>query len=901
MQKKAEKNLTDAGKFPIESLRERIARRFGEDAVALSGPCEGSRLVDCVVKQLADRWDKIGERFAGSQRKAVKLAMRLAKSYASKDDTETCVADLQKIGFEKSAASGIADYLKAYAVKRVAMDELDEFTDNIANETEGEDDMGFGEGFGDEEFVEDEGGDEELVDDEATAEPVVEDQVEAPIDGGLGGDEMSPEGDVGIEGMGGEETVTIELPKEVADELMSAISVSSGDDMGMDNGMDADVVELPGTASPEMGGDMLGGLGDEVEGEPTELQEPDGGQVVTGEPSDEPAPAPAEACSGCATADSGKMIDESKPHFPGETPKQNSAHEVLEKVKGIIEGNEHEEGKGESEEVHPEGFEKKLKEKGLDKPEPKKEEKGEKEEGEPKEEKSEDEGEKEEKEASMMLRAGRLRRVGQTLLRLAPEMSLNNTDQLAGGKEIGTAKEKAVEKPEPLPKGNVKPEGFTAGGNKFQDGSTMGKEQKFDAKTVSKEEVSKGEASLMGKDESLPSGGPDVPAGSSPLGNETWQGGDVSTKGTVIATFTPKGLVVETPEGKKFLAKASIKNVTPELVESVGKIPYEGDGRKFATAALKLIRESKCTCEDGVTKTDTSKLEGKNFTNDAEKKPDEGGAVAGKKGSPAKQDEGVTKTDTSKLEATKFTNDEEKKAEAGSDKAVKTAEEKKIKDPQPVDKNLQTEGYSAGDKKFQDGSTMGKEPKFDAKEVKIEDVSKGDASLMGNEKRDLGGIPTDKPEVPAGGGKMGNEQFDGGNVETKGTVIASEENIQKREAEARKKAENEARVREARLASAAALAADMLRHGDISDQEYKTKVDELSQLPVPAIQQLALTIRQTRQKIANKAAVQAETKVASLSVPIISQNAGSEASLVDRLVSEFKLTKQLNALDEMKK
>lgn len=911
MQKKAEKNLTDAGKFPIESVRERLARRFGENAVALSGPCEGSRLVDCVCKQLSDRWDKIGDRFAGSRRKAVKLAMRVASSYATKDDTENCVSDLQKLGYEKTSASGIAEYLKSYAVKRVAMDELDEFANDIASEPEGEDDMGFDEGFDefDEGFDEEEPVEEPVDETPIEEEPVVEEQVEAPLD--VGPELPEDEG-----GMGGEETVTIQLPKEVADELMNAISVTSGDGMGDEMGgmgdgmgMDSDIVELPEDSSADMGA-----LGDEITGEPAEMQEPGGGQVVTGEPSEMTEPAPAEACSGCAMANGGNTINESKPHFPGETPKQHSMHEAIEeKHDPGIEEREHEGGNGESKEVHPPEVEKEFKEKGLDKPEEGKSEEKAEEKGEEKEEKSpakeengekeEGDDEKEEREASMMLRAGRLRRVGQTLLRLAPEMSLNNTDQLAGGKEIGPAKQKSVEKPESLPKGNVKPEGFTAGGNKFQDGSTMGKEQKFDAKTVSKEDVSKGEASLMGKDESLPSGGPEVPAGSSPLGNETWQGGDVSTKGTVIATFTPKGLLVETPEGKKFMAKASLKSVSPELIDGVGKIPYDGDGRKFATAALKLIRESKCTCEDGVTKTDTSKLEGKNFTNDADKKPDEGGAVGGKKGSPAKSEEGVTKTDTSKLEATKFTNDEEKKAEAGSSKAVKTADEKKIKDPQPVDKNLQTEGYSAGDKKFQDGSTMGKEPKFDAKEVKIEDVSKGDASLMGNEKRDLGGIPTDKPEVPAGGGKMGNEQFDGGNVETKGTVIASEENIQKREAAARKKAENEAKVREARLASAAALVADMLRNGDITDQEYKTKVDEISQLPVQAIQQLALTIRQTRQKIASKMAMaaQAETKVASLSMPIIPQNAGSEMSLVDRIASEFKLTKHLNALDEMKK
>jgi hypothetical protein len=64
-------------------------------------------------------------------------------------------------------------------------------------------------------------------------------------------------------------------------------------------------------------------------------------------------------------------------------------------------------------------------------------------------------------------------------------------DQLGGhdGKKLGDAKEKSVEDPKPLPEGNVHPEGHTAGGNKFQDGSTMGREEKFQAHEVTKDEV----------------------------------------------------------------------------------------------------------------------------------------------------------------------------------------------------------------------------------------------------------------------------------------------------------------------------------------------------------------------------------------------------------------------------
>ena len=63
--KKAEMALTDADKFPIESCREKLARRYGLDAVALSGPCEGKPLSECVCDQLTSRWDRIDQRFSG--------------------------------------------------------------------------------------------------------------------------------------------------------------------------------------------------------------------------------------------------------------------------------------------------------------------------------------------------------------------------------------------------------------------------------------------------------------------------------------------------------------------------------------------------------------------------------------------------------------------------------------------------------------------------------------------------------------------------------------------------------------------------------------------------------------------------------------------------------------------
>lgn len=72
-------------KFPKASCMERIARRFGENATAMSGPCQGKALADCVCSQLQD----LGIYTDG-------LAAKVASTITSKDSMEhspmeTCV------------------------------------------------------------------------------------------------------------------------------------------------------------------------------------------------------------------------------------------------------------------------------------------------------------------------------------------------------------------------------------------------------------------------------------------------------------------------------------------------------------------------------------------------------------------------------------------------------------------------------------------------------------------------------------------------------------------------------------------------------------------------------------------------------------------------------------------
>ena len=953
--KTAEKVVTDADKFPIETCREKLARRFGIDAVALSGPCEGKALADCVCKQLSSRWDRVEERFAGNKAKIEKLAMRLAETFAAKEsDMAECEATIQKLGYAKEAASGISGYLKAYAMPGA----MDEMFNGLMDEVGGSD----ADEFSMEEpaLPEEEGIEELPPEGEVPAAPEGDEMIDIDLPPDVADEAMGEEPMV-------EEEATIEVPQEVLTDLVDDLKRLEGEtglggdlggDLGMEEpglGLEDDIIDLPAE-------EPLAPEATEIPGEPAAAQEP-GTQVVEGDEIEKAnMPMAPQMPKAPGTEQKPGMGEVEKAGVEIRTPESK-----MEAEPTLEEKHEEMHSKMNSEEKHEEH----LPEEKHEEHEKHEDKHKEHEEHESKE--TEDEEEKEKREAAMNLRAGHIRKLGQSIRKLAPEMVLQDSDQLnpLKGKELGKAKEKAVEAPKPVADGNLETEGFSAGDKKFQDGGTMGHEQKFDAKEIKKEDVSVGDKSLMGPDESIPKDGPKVPAGSAPIGGETWQGGDVATKGTVIATLTPTGVMVAA-DGKRVLAKINIEKPTQEIKDAIAALDYDGDIRKFAMAARQVVR-AKITKSDGISKVDTGKMEAEHHTNDAKKAPE--GAAKTSKGSAPKKEEGETKTDNSKLEAEKHTNDAKKEPEdkkaakakvvvkeawlpegveesdvtrvvqegkvdihdlvsvyeklqdpadkvqvlelirkldpstadmvakgpsmetppaqapvpamASSNKQI-VKEAKPVEAPKPIaDGNLETEGFSAGDKKFQDGKTMGHEQKFDPKEVKDSDVSVGEKSLMGKDES----IPKDGPDVPAGGGKMGNEIFDGGNVATKGTVIAQEQ----------KRAENEAKVREARVLAASAYAADLLRNGEISDKEYAETVQKFAEFPIQAIQRLALSTRQTREKMSAQQKVkesQVQQRVAGLATPIVITASNNEMSLTERLVKEFKLTKDLDKLDE---
>jgi len=158
-------------KFPIESCIEKLARRYGQDSVALSGPCEGSSLPECVCNRLkkADVYTD-------------KLAIKVASVWADKCGTEECVEDQIRSGHSIRESATICESLKT-----VLAQEEDLFADELTS-MEPEEEM--------------------MVD----SPEIIEDTIdEDPF-------EEASEG-----------TITIDLPLSVIEEIDSAIDQAQGE------------------------------------------------------------------------------------------------------------------------------------------------------------------------------------------------------------------------------------------------------------------------------------------------------------------------------------------------------------------------------------------------------------------------------------------------------------------------------------------------------------------------------------------------------------------------------------------------------------------------------------------------------------------------------------------------
>jgi hypothetical protein len=90
------------GDFPMEACLDKLARKFGENALALSGPCEGKNLPDCVCKSLAN------VRTYNSN-----LAVKVAEVWSETEASIECVEDFVRSGHSLDKSASICDMLKS--------------------------------------------------------------------------------------------------------------------------------------------------------------------------------------------------------------------------------------------------------------------------------------------------------------------------------------------------------------------------------------------------------------------------------------------------------------------------------------------------------------------------------------------------------------------------------------------------------------------------------------------------------------------------------------------------------------------------------------------------------------------------------------------------------------------
>jgi len=207
--------------FPMEACTERLSRRFGDNAVGLSGPCEGKVLADCVCSSLKK---------AGMYN--TNLAVKLGEVWEDNDGSDCCVEDQIRLGLNIKDAASVCESLKIVMASQedILAEKIAQFVEEVGLEDEGvEDDLG-ADPFGDE-VTEEVGGEDEVLGDE-----------------GLG-DEVG----------GGGKTVTLELPKEVLLELDAAADIALGSDPTDDLGsgdevaIDVEVEGVPGEEGIEEG------------------------------------------------------------------------------------------------------------------------------------------------------------------------------------------------------------------------------------------------------------------------------------------------------------------------------------------------------------------------------------------------------------------------------------------------------------------------------------------------------------------------------------------------------------------------------------------------------------------------------------------------------------------------
>lgn len=208
--------------FPMESCVEKLARRYGENALCLSGPDEGKPLAESICNRLkkADIYTD-------------KIAIKIAESWGDSDGDEECITHQVRSGYTLRDAASICESLKMAVAEPIEL---------LAQALE-----------------------EDFADESPEASPVGEEVAPEPEDDfdPFSGEEASL-GDGTDAGAGsGAGTITLELPAEMVEELDKQLDVALGENPGEEEHHDETALD----ASPE-GADPMAPEGDTVAEEP---------------------------------------------------------------------------------------------------------------------------------------------------------------------------------------------------------------------------------------------------------------------------------------------------------------------------------------------------------------------------------------------------------------------------------------------------------------------------------------------------------------------------------------------------------------------------------------------------------------------------------------------------------
>ena len=110
--------FTVHGEFPMEMCIHKLANRYGDNALALSGPCEGKNLAECVCSSLSD--EKVY---------TTDLSRKVASAWSERDGMYECVEDFVRDGLSLSKSAQACEDLKT---KYISAEEM--FAETISND-----------------------------------------------------------------------------------------------------------------------------------------------------------------------------------------------------------------------------------------------------------------------------------------------------------------------------------------------------------------------------------------------------------------------------------------------------------------------------------------------------------------------------------------------------------------------------------------------------------------------------------------------------------------------------------------------------------------------------------------------------------------------------------------------